>query len=101
MKQIWYSEDLNKTFETEDECVAAEKEHEEKLAAEKAKKAERKERAEEVEEAFKAADEAYKEARKKLNEFIKDYGAWHQSYKGTLPAKSIFDVFFGDNFFTF
>ena len=52
MKTVFYSEDLDKTFETEEECLNAEKEHEEKLALEKAKKAERKERADEVEKAF-------------------------------------------------
>lgn len=101
MKQVYVSEVLgNKTFETEEECLAAEKEHEEKLAAEKAKKEERKERAEEVEKAFKDADEAYKVAKEKLNKFVSDYGAYHKTYSGTLPAKSLFDYFFGDNFFS-
>ena len=100
MKQVYVSELLgNKTFETEEECLAAEKEHENKLALEKAKKEERKERAEEVEKAFKDADEAYKVAKDKLNEFIRDYGAFHKTYSGTLPARSLFDYFFTDNFF--
>lgn len=101
MKQVYVSELLgNKTFETEDECLAAEKEHENKLALEKAKKAERKERAEEVEKAFKDADEAYKHAKELLNNFCKDYGAYHKSYTGDdVHAKSIFDIFFNDRFF--
>ena len=52
-KQIWYSEELDKSFETEEACLEAEKEYEKKVALEKAKKEERKERAEEVEKAFK------------------------------------------------
>ena len=100
MKQVYFSEDLGKTFETEEECLAAEKEHNEKVEAEKAKKAERKQRAEEVEAAFKDADEAYKHAKEVLNAFIKDYGSWHYSRSSTLPAtKSLFDLFFSDNFF--
>lgn len=99
MKTVYQSEVLGKVFETEDECLEAEKEHEKKLALEKAKKEERKVRAEEVEKAFKDADEAYKLAREKLNEFVKDYGHYHKTYSGTLPAKSLFDYFFGDNFF--
>ena len=95
-KQVWYSELLDKTFESEEECIAAEEKENEKLEAEKAKKAERKERAEAVEKAFRDADEAYKNARTKLNDFIKDYGAYHQTYKVTKPAKSLFGLFFND-----
>lgn len=103
MKTVYKSEILDKTFETEEECLNAEKEHEEKLALEKAKKAERKERAEEVEEAFKAADEAYKHAKELLSNFCKDYGVYHKSYTGDdVPTtRSIFDMFFNDKFFLF
>lgn len=102
MKQVFVSELFpGKTFESEEACLEAEKEHEQKLALEKAKKEERKQRAEEVELAFKDADEAYKVAKEKLSEFIRDYGNYHKTYTGTLPAKSLYDLFFGDNFFKF
>ena len=101
MKTVYKSEVLNKTFDTEEECLAAEKEHEEKLAVEKAKKAERKERAKKKKKAFKDADEAYKHAKELLNKFCEDYGVFHKSYTGAdLPAaRNLFDVFFNDRFF--
>lgn len=102
MKTVYQSELLNKTFETEEECLEAEKEHEKKLALEKAKKEERKERADEVEAAFKEANEAYEKAKELLNKFCADYGVFHKTYTGSnVPTtKSLFDLFFNDRFFS-
>lgn len=112
MKQMYYSEVLNKNFETENECLDAEKAHEEKLAfvkaerekkleLEKQKKEERKARADEVTQAFKDADEARKHAYELMDQFCKDYGSFHTSYTSNdlVPTRSLFDVFFGDHFF--
>lgn len=102
-KQIWYSEELDKSFETEEACLEAEKEYEKKVALEKAKKEERKERAEEVEKAFKDANDAYNNAKELLNKFCEDYGAWHHSIVGTKPATTtpskIFDLLLNELFF--
>ena len=102
MKTVYQSELLDKVFESEEECLEAEKEHEKKLALEKAKKEERKERAEEVDQAFKDANEAYEKAKELLNKFCEDYGVYHKSYtSSTVPTtKSLFDLFFNDRFFS-
>ena len=74
----YYSEKLNKTFDTEADCLAAEKKHEEELAAKKKQEeqalATKKELAKEIESAEEKVNLAYKdydaavEAVKKLRE---------------------------------
>ena len=68
----YYSDKLNKVFETVDEIESAELEYTKKLDEELKKKQERKERAKEV-------DEAFKNYQKLLSAFIKDYGSYHFS----------------------
>ena len=98
MKQLFYSEKLNRTFDSEADCIAAEAEQEKKLALVEAEKAEKKAAAKEVEEAFKAANDAYKKANEALNEFCKKYGSFHTTITdSSLPRTSLFDLFF-DNF---
>jgi uncharacterized protein YcbK (DUF882 family) len=93
----FYSEQLNKLFNTAEELQAAEdKVNAAKKAEEERKaqlKAQREERAKAVEEAFKVAGEAQKQANKLLNEFIRDYGSYHTSVKEAVP--SLWDTFFG------
>ena len=98
MKTVYYSETLDKTFESEEECLKAEKENDEKLALIKAEKEARKQEAEEVQKAFEEANEAYKAARQKLNEFVKKHGSYHYTIKDCfLPTtSSLFDWFFED-----
>ncbi len=107
------SEKTNKYYSTVDECIAAEKEYDEKIAKEKAEKeakekalavrkeaalTERKERANEVEEAYKAVLKAQKAYREKLNTFVKDYGSFHMTLRtGDLNPFDAFESFF-DNF---
>jgi hypothetical protein len=104
------SEKTGKEYATVELCLAAEKEYDDKIAAEKAKKeaeekaltvkretaiAERKEAAAKVEEkrqALVAAQKAYKE---ELSKFCEKYGAYHYTIKG--GDESWFDLF--DNFF--
>lgn len=91
----YVSEITKKAYDTEKECLEAEKifqEKQEKALIEKKKKdAERSERAKEVEEAYKEAVEANKAYREKLNKFVRDYGSFHMTYNGT--SNLIDDVF--------
>lgn len=93
----FYSEQLNKFYDTAAEVLKAEEEHSKKLAAEKAKKEElanaRKTRAEEVEKAFKVAADAYDKANQLLADFCKDYGAYYKTYKEGEKVPSLFDWF--------
>lgn len=80
----FYSESLNKLFNTEKELMEAEAKvkaaEAKKLEEEKAKKAARATRAKEVEKALKEANEAQAKAVKMLKDFINDYGYFHMSY---------------------
>lgn len=83
----YFSESLRKYFDSEEECLKAEKEFEEKHALELKKKEER------VTEA-KAVEEAYRNYLKLRSDFIKKYGSWHMTVtEKDLPTKSIFDFF--------
>ena len=91
----YVSEITKKAYDTEKECLEAEKifqEKQEKALVEKKKKdAERTSRAKEVEDAYKAAVEANKAYREILNQFVRDYGSFHMTYSGT--SNLIDDVF--------
>lgn len=87
----YYSEKVKKLFETEDELTSAEAEYDEKHKQELVLKEERTTAAKEVEDAYKVANDAYKEYKNKLNEFIKKYGSYHTSIK---DSNSLFDWFF-------
>ena len=104
------SEKTGKTYQTVDECLAAEKEFEEKAEKEKAEKearekalvakkeaalAERKEAATKVEEKRQALIAAQKAYHEELSTFCDKYGAYHYTIKGN--GDSIFDLF--DNLF--
>ena len=87
----YYSDTLNLLFDSAEACEAAEKEHAEKLAAEKKISIARKARAKEVEEALEAVKKARAHYNEVLSDFCKDYGTFHFSWstKDTFP--SIFD----------
>ena len=104
----YYSEKLNKFYDTADACQRAEfeakaqekrekikKERELALAKEKKEKAlaERKAAAEKVETARKAYTEAQKAYRKELEEFCKTYGTYHYSTNDADEIPSLFDWF--------
>lgn len=104
----YYSEKLNKVFDTERECMEAEfkvkeqeniekikKERELALAKEKKEKevAERKACAEKVEAARKAYLEAQKAYRAELEAFCQKYGTYHYTVKDTDEVPSLFDIF--------
>jgi F0F1-type ATP synthase membrane subunit b/b' len=92
----YFSEDLNKYFDTEKECIEAEESAAKAKADAEAKakelKAERKARAQEVEDALKTLKEAQKAYRDLVHKFVKDYGSYHYSY--TDSGKGILDDFF-------
>lgn len=77
----YYSEKLNRLFETEKELVEAENIHDKKLAEEKEKKEkaakERKARAAEIDAAREAKNEACRRYNELLEAFIQDYGSYH------------------------
>ena len=89
----YFSEVLNKTFDSEKECLEAE--NLAKLAKEKAdkeakeKKEKRAARAAEVEQAIKDSAAAQKKAEELLKAFVKDYGSYHTTLKDvSLPSFS-------------
>ena len=99
----YYSELVNKIYDTKEECEKAEEALAAKKKAEEEKqlalKNEREARSKEVVEAFKKAREAEAEAQRLLKEFVKDYGSFHVSYNGKSSVPSMFDVL--NDFFWF
>ena len=97
----YYSDVTKQVYETVDALKEAEVKEEEKLAKVKLEKEERAAAAKEVEELFKKANEAYKEARHKMDEFCKKYGSFHYTITDSnLPAtKTLFDVLFDNLWF--
>jgi len=93
----FYSESLNKMFDSADACAEAESAHEKAMAEAEAKKKaladERASRAKEVEEAYKTAVEAKKVYNEKLQDFLKDYGSFHATFKNVDPFFSFLDWF--------
>lgn len=81
----YYSEDLKKLFDSEEELAKAEKAHNEaQLAKEKKDQELKKARAEsakEIEELLKKRNELTKEINAKVDEFVKKYGSFHYSIK--------------------
>ena len=90
----YYSEQLKKYYDTEAECLEAEKEFKEKYDVELKKREERAAEAKQVEQAYKDAEAARSKADKMLNEFIKKYGSYHTTRTEVVPVGSIFDFFF-------
>lgn len=116
MKQVFYSEKLNKYFDTKSECVEAEKSYEEANTAKEKEKAQRAEDAQNVEKAYKHSMEVRKEAAKIIEdankmideadqeyfkartEFINKYGSFHMSYYNhdgdeTCVVSNVFEAF--------
>ena len=93
----FYSEKLNKVFDTEQACVEAESAHDKAIAEAEAKKKalveERATRAKEVEDLYKAAVEAKKAYDEKLRAFLKDYGSFHATFKNVDQFFSLLDWF--------
>ena len=94
----YYSEVLNKTFDSETECLEAETKYTEKKAKEEKQKelvnAKRKERAKEVEAAYDAVLEVQKKYAELRNKFIQDYGSWHMTISTPNAFSFLEDLFF-------
>ena len=102
-KMRYYSETLNRLFDSEEELNKAElkakakveEQKQKELAAQRAeaaKKAERTRRAKEVEDAIKAAREAQNKVSQLLTDFTKDYGYFHTSFSyDDIGENNIFD----------
>ena len=100
MKQVYFSEKLNKYVESKKECEAAEAAFDqEKIEKEKAKEA-RAEDAKKVEEAYKNIFEVSKEAAQKMHEaeqeyykarreFIDKYGSFHMTYSNENGEENV------------
>lgn len=96
----YYSDTLKEFFNSEKECVMAEKKaaKEQKEAEEKANqlKVEREARAKEVENALQAVYDAEKTYKELLDKFLDDYGSFHYSkHKDNCDPSdfSLFDLF--------
>ena len=125
MKQVFYSEKLKKYFDTEKECVEAEKAYDQANIEKEKAKAKRTEDAKAVENAYKNSIEVRKEAAKMIEEanklveeadqkyyaarreFINKYGSFHMSYSNVDGEEKVsigdlfYDAFkdlFGHNF---
>lgn len=84
----YYSEVTKKIYDEKKDLENAEKAYQDKLNEQEKLKAERATRAKEVEDAFKKAYEL-KDA------FIKDYGAYHQTfYRVSDPFETLVDMLF-------
>lgn len=94
MKKLFYSEILRKYYDTEEDCLKAEEEYNEKHKAELVAKEERASEAKEVERLFKEANVAYDKAQKALSEFCKKYKNYHFTVTDTGTFPSIFDYLF-------
>lgn len=92
----YFSEMLNKVFNSEKECLEAEEQHSKAVAEAEAKKKaladERTNRAKKVEELYKQAIEAKKAYDLELRAFLKDYGSFHATFKAVDPFFGIFDL---------
>ena len=93
----YVSEITGRAYPTEAEAIAAEKEYlaekeaEKKAAEEKA--AARKERAAEVSAAYDAMVKARENYCELRNQFVKDYGSYHQTYDKVEHVDSVNDLF--------
>ena len=91
----YYSEVLDRVFDSEKELVAEETKAKnaeiEKQLLEKRKSEERKNRAAEVEKARIAAEEAVANYHKLLEDFCKDYGSYHYTIKNSSDNKNLIE----------
>lgn len=92
----YYSDELRKFYDSEEECKKAEQQfiaaREDKLAKEKELKAKREERAKEVKAAWDAAQAAIDNYNNVLDQFLKDYGSYHVTVNH-LPVSDLFRHF--------
>lgn len=99
----YYSEKTHKTYDTEEACLAAEKELEDAITAEKERKeklaATRKERAQEVKDAYEDSIKAKDHFNEVLNNFVRDYGSFHMTLRNDNNRPYSLAEFWAKNFF--
>ena len=107
MKQLFKSEITGKVYETEQECLDAEKAHNELVLKQNKEKEERKEAADTIKVAYenclnlrtenkKKEQEAYKKYLDLRNNFIDKYGSYHLSVTQKNDLKPVVDFGFDD-----
>ena len=77
----YYSDKTKKLYETVEDLTKAEKAYDEVHAAELKKAEEKRRRAEEIKAARKVLIDAQNAYSKLMNQFIKDYGSYHETYR--------------------
>ena len=107
MKQLFKSDVTGKVYETEQECLDAEKAHNELVLKQNKKKEERKEAADTIKVAYenylnlrtenkKKEQEAYKKYLALRNNFIDKYGSYHLTVSQKNDLKPVVDFGFDD-----
>lgn len=102
MKQLFKSEITGKVYESEQECLDAEKEHNEIVLKQSKEKEERKASADEIKKAYedylnlctenkKKEQEAYNGYLKLRNEFVDKYGSYHLTVTRKNDLKPVVD----------
>ena len=97
----FYSEKLNRLYDSEEELHKAEKEAEEQESKKTALSKQKKERAEEIRKAFQKSQDVRSQAIKDIKkadseynqlvqDFIRDYGSYHMSYYNDNKSPSVY-----------
>lgn len=91
----YYSDKTKKLYETVEDLNKAEKAYDEAHAAELKKAEEKKHRAEEIQAALKAIVDAQHKYNELVNQFIKDYGSYHATYRDgdVVSLRDIFNLY--------
>lgn len=89
IKTKFYSDLTKKFYDVQDDAEKEEAKVREQAAVEQKKKEEKSKRAKEIEDAYKACLEANKKFNELRKSFVKDYGAFHMTYKDDTPK--VFD----------
>ena len=91
----YYSDKTKKLYETVEDLSKAEKAYDEVHAAELKKAEEKKNAAEAIRAARKAIVDAQSKYNELVNQFIKDYGSYHETYRDgdVVSLRDIFNLY--------
>lgn len=91
----YYSDKTKKLYDTVEDLSKAEKAYDEVHAAELKKAEEKKNAAEAIRAARKAIVEAQNKYNELVNQFIKDYGSYHETYRDgdVVSLRDIFNLY--------
>ena len=107
MKQLFKSDVTGKVYDSEEECLKAEKEHNELVVKQNKEKEERKEAADEIKVAYesylnlrtenkKKEQEAYNKYLDLRNKFVDKYGSYHLTVSTKNDLKPVVNFGFDD-----